>query len=414
MVEVPYQLTRVGTVMVPDPDRAEEAEGVLNPASGYGPDGRLYLLPRVVAEGNYSRVGLAEVLLDEGVPVSVERRGVVLEPDEAWEHGADHGGVEDPRVTWVPDLGVHIMTYVAYGPMGPRLALASSEDLRSWRRLGPVLFGYEPDLQLDFNLFPNKDAVFFPEPVPGPDGEPCWAMLHRPMWDLGWIREGEGDVLPVGLDDPRPGIWISYVPVDEVGKDVSRLVRLSGHRLVALSQHGVRGHQDRRWATAAPGPRGLAVAASRRVGGDRARVRAAAASGVLRRRDDPVRRRPWQGPGADLGAAHVSGQSRRAGRHGVERRLPHVHRGDARRNVRVLRDGGRPDRRRSLGPGGLRIRAGEGQPVTAFTVATWAMPGPRTCTGVGPAAMNTASPWATTRGPDPSTTWTSPAVAMSR
>ena len=64
MVEVPYQLTRVGTVMVPDPDRAEEAEGVLNPASGYGPDGRLYLLPRVVAQGNYSRVGLAEVVLD--------------------------------------------------------------------------------------------------------------------------------------------------------------------------------------------------------------------------------------------------------------------------------------------------------------------------------------------------------------
>ena len=52
--------------MVPDPDRAEEAEGVLNPASGYGPDGRLYLLPRVVAQGNYSRVGLAEVVLDEG------------------------------------------------------------------------------------------------------------------------------------------------------------------------------------------------------------------------------------------------------------------------------------------------------------------------------------------------------------
>ena len=237
MAEVPYRLTRVGTVMVPDPDRAEEAEGVLNPASGYAPDGRLYLLPRVVAQGNYSRVGLAEVVLDEGVPVSVERRGVVLEPDEAWEHGADHGGVEDPRVTWLPDLGVHIMTYVAYGPMGPRLALASSDDLRSWRRLGPVLFGYEPELQLDFNLFPNKDAVFFPEPVPGPDGEPCWAMLHRPMWDLGWIREGEGDVLPVGLDDPRPGIWISYVPVDEVGKDVSRLVRLSGHRLVALPQY---------------------------------------------------------------------------------------------------------------------------------------------------------------------------------
>jgi len=235
--EVPYRLTRVGTVMIPEQRRAEEAEGVLNPASGYGPDGRLYLLPRLVAQGNYSRVGLAEVLLDDGVPVSVERHGIVFEPEEGWEHGVVHGGVEDPRITWLPDLGVHIMTYVALGPMGPRLALAASKDLRSWTRLGPVLFGYEPDLQLDLNLFPNKDAVFFPEPVPGPDGKPCWAMLHRPMWDLGWIREGEGDVLPVGLDDPRPGIWISYVPVDEVGQAVSRLVHMSSHRLVALSQH---------------------------------------------------------------------------------------------------------------------------------------------------------------------------------
>jgi len=235
--DVPYRLTRVGTVMIPEQGRAEEAEGVLNPASGYGPDGRLYLLPRVVAHGNYSRVGLAEVLLDHGVPASVERRGIVLQPDEGWERGVDHGGVEDPRITWLPDLGVHVMTYVAFGPIGPRLALASSTDLRTWRRLGPVLFGYEPRLRLDLNLFPNKDAVFFPEPVPGPDGGPCWAMLHRPMWDLGWIRAGEVNVLPVGLDDPRPGIWISYVPTAEVGKDVSRLVRLSGHRLVALPQY---------------------------------------------------------------------------------------------------------------------------------------------------------------------------------
>jgi predicted GH43/DUF377 family glycosyl hydrolase len=150
-LEMPYRLSRVGTVMVPEPDRAEEAEGVLNPASGYGPDGRLYLLPRMVAPGNYSRIGLVAVLLDEGVPVSVERRGIVLEPDEGWERGVDHGGVEDPRVTWLPDLGVHIMTYVAFGPLGPRLALATSKDLRSWTRHGPVLFRYEPDLKLDIN-----------------------------------------------------------------------------------------------------------------------------------------------------------------------------------------------------------------------------------------------------------------------
>ncbi|HEY0699926.1 MAG TPA: hypothetical protein VGD43_19210 [Micromonospora sp.] len=235
---VPYTLTRIGTVMVPDPEQPFEAEGVLNPASGRTPDGRLHLLPRLVAKGTVSRVGLAEVELRDGVPVGVHRRGVVLAPDEGWERGKNNAGVEDPRVTWLPDLGAHLMTYVAYGPLGPKLALAVSTDLRSWRRLGPVQFGYQPDLDTDLNLFPNKDAVFFGEPVPGPDGRPCYAMLHRPMWDLGWFRPGEGVHLPAGITDERPGIWISYVPAEEVHADPGALTRPRFHRCVALSEFG--------------------------------------------------------------------------------------------------------------------------------------------------------------------------------
>ena len=234
---VPYRLTRLGVVMTPNPGEPLEELGVLNPASGRDPDGRLYLLPRLVASGNVSRVGLAEVVLENGVPVGVERRGVVLAPDEGWERGADNAGVEDPRTTWVPSLGLHLMTYVAYGPLGPRLALAVSSDLTSWRRLGPVQFGYQPDLDTDLNLFPNKDAVFFPEPVPDPDGRPSYAMLHRPMWDLGWFRPGETVHLPAGVTDERPGIWISYVPADEVVADVDALARPRGHRCVAMSQY---------------------------------------------------------------------------------------------------------------------------------------------------------------------------------
>src|SRR5688572_31865874 len=88
------------------PERGEpwEAEGVLNPATGRTPDGRLHLLPRLVAAGNVSRIGLAEVVIDDGVPTRVQRRGVVLAPDEGWERGANHGGVEDPRVTFVERL----------------------------------------------------------------------------------------------------------------------------------------------------------------------------------------------------------------------------------------------------------------------------------------------------------------------
>jgi beta-1,2-mannobiose phosphorylase / 1,2-beta-oligomannan phosphorylase len=233
----PYTLTRVGVLMIPEPGNELEAEGVLNPASGYGPDGRLYLLPRLVAAGNVSRVGLAEVVLAAGVPAGVTRRGVVLAPDEGWERGKNNAGVEDPRVTWIPRLGVHVMTYVAYGPLGPKLALAVSKDLTTWRRLGPVHFGYQPGLDTDLNLFPNKDAVFFPEPVPGPDGEPAYAMLHRPMWDLGWFREGEGVHLPAGVTDDRPGIWVSYIPAAEVERDLDALVRQGNHRLVALSEY---------------------------------------------------------------------------------------------------------------------------------------------------------------------------------
>jgi beta-1,2-mannobiose phosphorylase / 1,2-beta-oligomannan phosphorylase len=234
-MSVPYTLTRLGAVMSPNGD-PQEAEGVLNPASGRDPDGRLYLLPRLVASGNVSRVGLAEVVVDDGVPVGVERRGVVLSPDEGWERGSGHAGVEDPRVTWVPSLGLHVMTYVAYGPLGPKPALAVSPDLVAWRRLGPLWFAYQADLDTDLNLFPNKDCVWFPEPVPGPGGEECFAMLHRPMWDLSWISPGAGTHLPAGIEDDRPGIWISYVPVAEVVSDVGALVRLRSHRLVAMSE----------------------------------------------------------------------------------------------------------------------------------------------------------------------------------
>lgn len=230
---VPYRLTRVGVVMTPDENDPREAEGVLNPGSGRAPDGTLYLLPRLVSAGNVSRVGLARVVVEGGVPVAVEREGIVLEPDRGWERGVGNSGVEDPRVTFVPALGLHVMTYVAFGPLGPRTAIAVSDDLREWRRLGPALFRYQEDLDLDLNLFHNKDTVFFPEPVTAPDGTPALAVLHRPMWDLSETRAGQGVRLPAGVDDERQSIWISYVPLEAVRSDLANLVLWEQHRFVA-------------------------------------------------------------------------------------------------------------------------------------------------------------------------------------
>jgi len=236
--DVPYRLTRVGVVMTPDPDAPDEAEGVLNPGSGRGPDGELYLLPRLVAAGNVSRVGLARVVVEDGVPVGVEREGVVLAPDRSWERGVGNAGVEDPRITWIDALGVHVMTYVAFGPLGPRTAVAVSTDLRAWRRLGPALFRYDDDFGADLNLFHNKDAAFFPEPVTAPDGTPALAVVHRPMWDLGQTRPGQGAQPPPGVDDPRDAIWISYVPLVAAHDDLAALALWEQHRFVAGPMFG--------------------------------------------------------------------------------------------------------------------------------------------------------------------------------
>ena len=229
----PYRLTRAGVVMTPEPGNPLEVEGVLNPASGRGPDGELYLLPRLVAEGNVSRVGLARVMIEDGVPTGVEREDVVLEPDRAFERGKQNAGVEDPRITFVPVLGLHVMTYVAYGPLGPRTAVAVSDDLRTWQRLGPVSFEYDDDLGVDLALFHNKDTVFFPEPVTAPDGTPSLAVLHRPVWDLEGVRPGEGEHPPAAIGESRPSIWIAFIPLDAVGKDISELARWRQNRFLA-------------------------------------------------------------------------------------------------------------------------------------------------------------------------------------
>ncbi len=71
------ELKRLGLIMKPEPGNPLEVEGVLNPAAVRGPDGQLSLFPRLVARGNYSRIGIARVLFNEaGDPSGVERLGI--------------------------------------------------------------------------------------------------------------------------------------------------------------------------------------------------------------------------------------------------------------------------------------------------------------------------------------------------
>ena len=114
------KLRRLGMLMEPEPGNPVEAEGVLNSPAVRGPDGDLYLFPRMVAKGNCSRIGIARVLFNEaGDPVGIERLGVALEPEADYELRSDgSGGCEDPRVTFVGPLQRYLMTYTAWSSTG--------------------------------------------------------------------------------------------------------------------------------------------------------------------------------------------------------------------------------------------------------------------------------------------------------
>lgn len=102
-------------------------------------------------------------------PEPLLRADVDRDPEETW-------GCEDPRLTWIPEREEWAIAYTAYSRRGPLVSLATTEDFRSARRLGPVM---PPE---------DKDAALFPVRFGG-----RWAMIHRPsplrggahMW-LSW------------------------------------------------------------------------------------------------------------------------------------------------------------------------------------------------------------------------------------
>ena len=215
--------------MRPDPGRRDEVEGVLNPGAARGPDGELYLFPRVVGEKNYSRIGIARVVFnDEGDPVDVERLGYALEPEEPYELRPQDGtgGCEDPRVTFVESIGLYVMAYAAWGPHGPRIALAISENCLAWERLG--LVDFQPDVTarygVIFNNYDNKDGAFGPDPIELRDGSTALVMIHRPFYDSG--------TAPKAIPHSVPSIWISGCDLESVKRDVRNLCVMRRHGLL--------------------------------------------------------------------------------------------------------------------------------------------------------------------------------------
>ncbi len=219
--------------MRPQAADPHEAWGVLNPGGVRAADDTVHLFPRLIAEGSYSRIGHVTVRFEDARPVGVERLGIALEPHESYEVSPGGGGVEDPRVVYVPALKRYVMTYTAFVPYEPRVAVAISEDLHIWQRLGVLRFEVAPDGR-DLNACANKDATFLPEIVSDPQGVPSFAILHRPTTRLHFQRHKSGiDVTtPPDGEETRQHIWISYVAVDAAVADIAKLTSIRRHERV--------------------------------------------------------------------------------------------------------------------------------------------------------------------------------------
>lgn len=228
-----FKLKRLGKIMEPEPGNPQEVEGVLNPAAVRGPDGNLYLFPRLVAKGNYSRIGIARVLFNEsGDPSGVERLGIALEPEADYELRSDgSGGCEDPRITFMERFQNYLMTYTAHSPIGPRIAFAVSKDLFHWKRLGLATF--EPYDGIDFVHVDNKDASVFPIAIPNHSGKMQIAIIHRPLFPGTRPEETASQTESRVVDLDHESIWISYCPMALDGNEPHHPGLFNSHHRLA-------------------------------------------------------------------------------------------------------------------------------------------------------------------------------------
>ena len=172
-------------------DWPSPAHTVFNAGATLLPDGTTLLLCRVEDRRGMSHLCAARS--HNGVDGWVIDATPTLRP-EPDRYPEELWGIEDPRITYLPELGQYAIAYTAFGQGGPGVSIALTEDFRRFDRLGLVM-------QAD-----DKDAALLPRRVHG-----SFALLHRPIADSG------------------AHIWMSFSP---------DLRTWGGHKLVLQARRG--------------------------------------------------------------------------------------------------------------------------------------------------------------------------------
>ena len=167
---------------------------VMNPAAA-AVNGEIVLLARVEDRRGVSHLTVARST--NGVDGWSIEPEPLLAPDDL--NASEQWGFEDPRAVWVEELSRWVITCTAYGPAGPAVFLATTEDFRKVERYGVVR---HPE---------DKNAALLPYRIDG-----RWVLLHRPKTQFGG---GHGEILlsrsadlvswsaPEQVLQPRMGPW---------------------------------------------------------------------------------------------------------------------------------------------------------------------------------------------------------------
>lgn len=91
--------------------------------------------PDAILGGRTSRIGLA--YSTNGIDFTKYPEPVLFPTNDAFATWDQPGGVEDPRIIETPE-GTYIMLYTSWNMDVARLSSATSKDLKSWTKQGPV------------------------------------------------------------------------------------------------------------------------------------------------------------------------------------------------------------------------------------------------------------------------------------
>ena len=190
-------------------------------------DGTTVLLCRVEDRRGISHLTVARSR--DGISNWVVDEHPLIEPDPDAPHEA--WGVEDPRITWVPELETWVIAFTSFGPGGPGLSMATTSDFRTAERLGMVR---APE---------DKNGALLPRRI---NGE--YVLFHRPVTALThradiWLSRS-ADLHSWSAPEPvmaaRPGGWWDSA---RIGIGPPPIETSEGWLLI---YHGVRADRGRR------------------------------------------------------------------------------------------------------------------------------------------------------------------------